>query len=194
IFVPSIAAAYCFTSSKFLASLTPPALPRPPAWIWALTTHRSPGMDLAASTASSGVRAMRPAGTAMPYSANSCFAWYSWKFMRHRMVWRTSHATGSRQAARARGGPVLSPIGGTRAKWRHTRQRRDTSDRGRGRLPTITARVNRGAEHALRRELYFYSLYRLLEASILVLVVFGPVAELLGPARHPMAASTVALT
>src|SRR5690606_7934764 len=91
-------------------------------------------------------------------------------------------------------GPVLSPIGGTRAKWRHTRQRRDTSDRGRGRLPTITARVNRRAEPALRRELYFYSLYRLLEASMLVLVVFGPVAELLGPARHPMAAATVALT
>lgn len=61
-------------------------------------------------------------------------------------------------------------------------------------MPTITARVNRGAEHALGRELYFYSLYRLLEASILVLVVFGPVAELLGPARHPMAAATVALT
>ena len=61
-------------------------------------------------------------------------------------------------------------------------------------MPTTTARAKRGADHALRRELYFYSLYRLLEASILVLVVFGPVAELLGPARHEVAARTVALT
>ena len=61
-------------------------------------------------------------------------------------------------------------------------------------MPTITARANEGAEHALRRELYFYSLYRLLEASLLVLVVFGPVAELLGPARHEVAAGTIALT
>ena len=61
-------------------------------------------------------------------------------------------------------------------------------------MPTIKARASRGAEHALRRELYFYSLYRLLEASILVLVVFGPVAELFGPARHELAARTIALT
>ena len=30
--------AYVRTSSRFLATLTPPALPRPPAWICALTT------------------------------------------------------------------------------------------------------------------------------------------------------------
>ena len=36
--LPRISVAYFFTSSMFLASLTPPALPRPPAWICALTT------------------------------------------------------------------------------------------------------------------------------------------------------------
>ena len=44
------------------ASLTPPALPRPPAWICALTTQRSPPMALAASTASSGYGRRWPGG------------------------------------------------------------------------------------------------------------------------------------
>jgi hypothetical protein len=34
--------AYWRTSSSDLATLTPPPLPRPPAWIWALTTQTLP--------------------------------------------------------------------------------------------------------------------------------------------------------
>ena len=37
--VPSMARASWPTSSGLRASLTPPALPRPPAWTWALTTQ-----------------------------------------------------------------------------------------------------------------------------------------------------------
>lgn len=84
----------------------------------------------------------------------------------------------------------MSPIGGERAK----RAILGKGRHGDPRLPTTPARARRGAEHALRRELYFYGLYRLLEASILILVVFGPVAELFGPARHEVAARTIATT
>src|SRR5580698_8098664 len=71
------------TSSKLLQNFTPPALPRPPAWICALTIHCDPPRCLAASTAASGELATLPGGTAMPYCANSSLAWYSWKFIRY---------------------------------------------------------------------------------------------------------------
>jgi len=71
------------TSSKLRQNLTPPALPRPPAWICALTIHCEPPSALAASTAASGELAILPGGTAMPYCANSSLAWYSWKFIRY---------------------------------------------------------------------------------------------------------------
>ena len=48
-----------FTSSRLLASFTPPPLPRPPAWICAFTTHHlvpvSWASRLACSTASSAL-------------------------------------------------------------------------------------------------------------------------------------------
>ncbi|KGM56568.1 ATPase [Lysobacter arseniciresistens ZS79] len=50
------------------------------------------------------------------------------------------------------------------------------------------------ADSALRRELHFYTLYRLLEAMMLVLVLFSPVADVLGPPRHELLAPTVALS
>ncbi|MDQ3287760.1 MAG: ATP-binding protein [Pseudomonadota bacterium] len=50
------------------------------------------------------------------------------------------------------------------------------------------------ADRALRRELYFFTLYRLLEAAILVLVVFGPVAQLLAPPQHELFARSIALS
>lgn len=37
--LPRSSLAYFLTSSGEWASLTPPASPRPPAWIWAFTTH-----------------------------------------------------------------------------------------------------------------------------------------------------------
>ena len=55
-----MALACCSTSAADFASLTPPALPRPPAWTWALTTQRSPPSAAAADFASSGVVATWP--------------------------------------------------------------------------------------------------------------------------------------
>ena len=47
---------------------------------------------------------------------------------------------------------------------------------------------------AIRRELHFFTLYRVLEAALLCLTVFSPVGALLGGMpRHPMLASTVAI-
>ena len=51
---PSIAAAASRASDAEATSLTPPALPRPPAWTCALTTTRPPSSSAAAAT-SSGV-------------------------------------------------------------------------------------------------------------------------------------------
>ena len=45
---PSMSAVAARTVSRSRASLTPPALPRPPACTWALTTHRLPPSDCAA--------------------------------------------------------------------------------------------------------------------------------------------------
>ena len=63
--IPSMAFASDSVSSAVFASLTPPPLPRPPAWIWAFTTTGKPS-SLATSTASSAVRATRPFGTGTP--------------------------------------------------------------------------------------------------------------------------------
>ena len=54
------------TSSIERASLTPPPLPRPPAWICALTTQTGPPSFCAASTASCTVNAGMPRGTGTP--------------------------------------------------------------------------------------------------------------------------------
>ena len=51
--MPRIWPASVFTSSTERASLTPPPLPRPPAWICAFTTHTGPPSVFAACTASS---------------------------------------------------------------------------------------------------------------------------------------------
>ncbi len=52
----------------------------------------------------------------------------------------------------------------------------------------------RSVHHAeIRRELYFFTLYRVFEAALLCLTVFGPVGELLAQPRHPQLAAAVAL-
>ena len=62
-------------------------------------------------------------------------------------------------------------------------------------MPTAIAAIQvDDADRALRRELYFFTLYRLLEAAMLVLVLFGPVADMLGPPRHELLARAVALS
>ena len=52
--------------------------------------------------------------------------------------------------------------------------------------PTYTQRV-------LRRELYLFSLYRLLEASLLALMVFGPGEALIGEPRNATLAAATCL-
>ncbi|WP_052108042.1 sensor histidine kinase [Aerolutibacter daejeonensis] len=50
------------------------------------------------------------------------------------------------------------------------------------------------ADRALRRELYFFTLYRVFEAALLVFALFGPLPELAGDARHPVFARALSLT
>src|SRR5215470_18244588 len=75
---PRMACALALASSAVSASLTPPALPRPPVLTCALTTTVWPN-PAAAAAASSGVCATSPGNTGTPCSANSCFAWYSYR-------------------------------------------------------------------------------------------------------------------
>ena len=49
------------------------------------------------------------------------------------------------------------------------------------------------AESALRRELYFFTLYRVLEAALLALVLFGPETALIAVPRHPLLGQVVAV-
>ncbi|WP_231118255.1 sensor histidine kinase [Lysobacter silvisoli] len=49
------------------------------------------------------------------------------------------------------------------------------------------------ADHALRRELYFFTLYRLLEAALLALLVFGPAQVLISAPTLPLLARGVVL-
>ena len=109
----------CFTaasaSALVLATLTPPPLPRPPAWICALTTTTSvPACCWTfgiAAIASSAVIAGMPIGTGTPYFRNSCLPWYSWIFMGSSATVATGVAGGCTVADRAgaRGGPRPSP-------------------------------------------------------------------------------------
>ena len=59
------------------ASLTPPALPRPPVLTWALTTTVPPPSRSAATRASSGVVATTPPSTGTPCLSKRSRAWYS---------------------------------------------------------------------------------------------------------------------
>ena len=49
------------------------------------------------------------------------------------------------------------------------------------------------ADSALRRELYFFTLYRVLEAALLALVLFGPETPLIAVPRHPVLGQVVAV-
>src|SRR5688572_27753258 len=79
--MPRILAACALTSARDFATLTPPPLPRPPAWICALTTHTLPPSCLAALTASSTENAAMPRGVGMPYLRKISLPWYSWIFI-----------------------------------------------------------------------------------------------------------------
>src|SRR5256885_1015805 len=63
--MPSIFSAIAAASTSFFAILTPPPLPRPPAWICAFTTTLPPKGETIQDLAGSA-RAMRAAATAVP--------------------------------------------------------------------------------------------------------------------------------
>src|SRR5882724_9646928 len=82
--MPSIFLKTSPASSGLRASLTPPPLPRPPAWICAFTTTTPLPEAIssrAAATASSWELTSLPRGTATPYPRRSSLAWYSWIFI-----------------------------------------------------------------------------------------------------------------
>src|SRR5437763_247555 len=78
--MPRILPANSRTSSIDFASLTPPPLPRPPAWICAFTTQTLPPIACAALTASSTEKAGMPRGVGMPKRRRISLPWYSWIF------------------------------------------------------------------------------------------------------------------
>src|SRR3954452_13325246 len=73
---PRMSWARALASSGLSASLTPPALPRPPTLTWALTTTGAE-ISRAIDSASSGVSATPPGSTGTPCEANRSRAWYS---------------------------------------------------------------------------------------------------------------------
>lgn len=56
-----------------------------------------------------------------------------------------------------------------------------------------TPAENRLAEAALRRELYFFTLYRSLEAALIVFLAFSPLAAAFSQLRHPALAKVTAI-
>ena len=60
-------------------------------------------------------------------------------------------------------------------------------------LPDLDA-ARPDPRHALRRELYLFALYRVLEAALLALVVFSPAGALIGDKHLPQLAQTVSAT
>src|SRR4051812_44587929 len=74
--MPRISRALTTASCGSWASFTPPALPRPPVFTWALTTTRPPSATAAASASSGSVTTV-PTDTGTPCLANSSFAWNS---------------------------------------------------------------------------------------------------------------------
>lgn len=60
-------------------------------------------------------------------------------------------------------------------------------------MPLQTTVSPRDADQVLHRELWLFSLYRVLEAALLVLMVFGPAADVADPVRHELLARSVTL-
>ena len=60
-------------------------------------------------------------------------------------------------------------------------------------VPLQTTVSPRDADHVLHRELRLFSLYRVLEAALLVLVLFGPLSTLVDPVHHELLARSVTL-
>src|SRR4051794_33014612 len=94
---PRMSWARALASSGLSASLTPPALPRPPVFTCALTTTREP-ISRAIASAWSGVSATPPGSTGTPCEASRSRAWYS-----KRSTNRDGNSHPSRRSHRHRG-------------------------------------------------------------------------------------------
>ena len=60
--------------------------------------------------------------------------------------------------------------------------------------PTPSKHPQATADAAIRRELYFFTLYRILEAALLCLALFSPVGTMIGEPHNPILGRVVALT
>src|SRR3954471_8351617 len=107
---PRMSSARARALSGSSASLTPPALPRPPVFTWALTTTGAL-ISRAIASACSGVSATPPGSTGTPCAANRSRAWYS---KRSTSSHRSPLLRGPRRGS-TRPGPLLLslPLGGT---------------------------------------------------------------------------------
>src|ERR1700710_149461 len=100
---PRMSWARALASSGLSASLTPPALPRPPTLTWAFTTTGA-AISRAIASACSGVSATPPGSTGTPCAANRSRAWYSKRSTnRHRSSRVTRPPRGALVGRRARG-------------------------------------------------------------------------------------------
>ena len=77
--MPRIFSACWAASSGDLAIFTPPALPRPPIFTWALTATTEVPSSAAAWDACSGFSATIPRSTGTPCFSNKSRAWYSYR-------------------------------------------------------------------------------------------------------------------
>src|SRR5512139_998227 len=108
--MPIMSRAIRSASPAELASFTPPPLPRPPAWICALTTTPPPSRR-AMSAASAAVYATSPRGTGTPCRARIAFAWYSWIFTGAFRAERARLAVPTRACRQVPGGSARCGVG-----------------------------------------------------------------------------------
>src|SRR5882672_5775859 len=136
--MPRIAVAWARTSSSERATLTPPPLPRPPAWICALTTQTEPPSVRAASTASCTVEQAVPRGTGTPKRRRMSLPWYSWIFI------------GRSLRVPSTAGAVVRQ--GTRRRRRSLGAGDEPRDLSRGRLnrPQDSGGVEHASDHFMR--------------------------------------------
>src|ERR1700687_3289111 len=83
--MPRICLAAASAPAGSSASFTPPALPRPPACTWALTTTLPP-RRWAIARAWAGLSATPPPGTGTPNSLRMALPWYSWIFIERSLL------------------------------------------------------------------------------------------------------------
>src|SRR3954454_3590602 len=88
--MPRICRAVSSAAAGSAASFTPPALPRPPVFTWALTTTRPPS-PRAIPRACLGESVTSALGTTMPCDSKSSLAWCSYRSI-PAPVWKVPHA------------------------------------------------------------------------------------------------------